>query len=113
MPRKKPVRYSNRIDYEQLLGFESKYGGEMFGPVPKGHNRSFFKDKENVWIWYENWINSAGKTEEMIIRYEVRPSGVFRRVGGNKYEKLSDIELDGFRVTAKNYLALMKSKLYY
>ena len=113
MQKKKPVRYSNRLSYSDLLGLESKYGAEMFGPIPAGHRREFFKDKENVWIWYEGWTNPAGMMEEMVVRYEVRPAGVFKRVGGEKYKKLSGTELDNFRNAAKNYLKTMKTKLYY
>lgn len=113
MQKKKPIRYSNRLSYSDLIGLESKYGGEMFGPIPSGHRREFFKDKENVWIWYEGWTNPAGALEEMTIRYEVRPAGVFKRVGREKYQKLSGAELDNFRNAAKNYLKLVKTKLYY
>lgn len=113
MQGKKPSRYSNRLSYNDLLSIESRYGASMFGPVPAGHRREFFKDRENVWIWYEGWTNPAGAMEEMVVRYEVRPSGVFKRVGGEKYKKLSGAELTNFRMAAKNYLNLMKSKLYY
>ena len=110
---KQVSRYSNRLSYSDLITLESKYGGAMFGLVEAGHRREFFKDKENVWIWYEGWTNPAGITQEMVIRYEVRPSGVFKRVGGEKYKKLSGTELDNFRNAAKNYLKIMKTKLYY
>jgi hypothetical protein len=43
----------------------------------------------------------------------VRPAGVFKRVGREKYQKLSGIELDNFRNAAKNYLRVMKTKIYY
>ena len=113
MSRQKPSRYSNRLNYNDLLNLESSYAKTMFGPVPTGHRREFFKERENVWIWYEGWTNSAGNLQEMTIRYEVRPAGVFKRVGGEKYQKLSGVELDNFRNVAKNYLKLMKTKLYY
>ena len=113
MQKKKLIRYSNRLSYSDLISLESRYGGEMFGPIPNGHRREFFKDKENVWIWYEGWTNPTGALEEMTIRYEVRPAGVFKRVGREKYRKLSGIELDNFRNAAKNYLRVMKTKIYY
>ena len=75
--------------------------------------REIFEHKKNVWIWYESWQDQAGKPQELIIRYEVRPAGVFKRVGGQKYEKLSGFELDNFRIAAKNYLQLIKTKIYY
>lgn len=106
-------RYSNRLYYNDLVNLESKWGGTLFGPVPRGHRREFFKDKENVWVWYEGWMTQAGDMKEMVIRYEVRPSGVFKRAQGEKYKKLSGKELDNFRTAAKSYLKLMKTKLYY
>ena len=109
----KGIRYSNGFSYDDLVNLESKWGGTMFGPVPVGHRREFFKHRENVWIWYENWIDNAGNLQEMTIRYEVRPAGVFKRASGEKYRKLSGAELDNFCTAAKNYLALMKAKLYY
>lgn len=113
MQRKKPCRYSNRLNYNDLISLESSYARSLFGPVPNGHRREFFKDRENVWIWYEGWTNPAGDLEEMTVRYEVRPSGVFKLVSGGKYKKLRGPELDNFRNVAKGYLKLMKTKLYY
>lgn len=113
---KKPTarpRYSNRISYEELVNLESLWGGTLFGPIPTGHQRQFFEHKKNVWIWYEGWLDNAGKMQEMTIRYEVRPAGVFKRASGHKYEKITGEELENFRTAAKNYLALLKTKLYY
>lgn len=113
MSRQKPSRYSNRLNYNDLLNLESNYAKTMFGPVPNGHRREFFKDRENVWIWYEGWTNSVGNLQEITVRYEVRPSGVFKRVDGEQYKKITGAELDNFRNIAKGYLKLMKTKLYY
>lgn len=106
-------RYSNRISYEELVNLESQWGGTLFGPIPAGHERKFFEHKKNVWIWYESWRDKTGTMQEMTIRYEVRPAGVFKRAAGDKYKKLSGKELDNFRLAAKNYLSLIKNKLYY
>ena len=106
-------RYSNSLSYNDLMDLESKWGGTIFGPVPAGRQREFFEHKKNVWIWYESWLDAAGVQQDMMIRYEVRPAGVFKRARGQKYEKLSGAELDNFRTAAKNYLKLIKAKLYY
>ena len=111
-PVKQP-RYSNRISYEDLVNIEAEWGGTLFGPIPAGHQRKFFEHKKNVWIWYEGWTDKGGTPEEMMIRYEVRPAGVFKRAQGNKYEKLTGAELENFRLATHNYLKLMKNKLYY
>ncbi|MBR3168849.1 hypothetical protein IKF23_00185 [Candidatus Saccharibacteria bacterium] len=106
-------RYSNRFSYDDLLNLESKWGVTLFGPVPEGHRREFFKHRDNVWIWYEGWVDTSGDLREMTIRYEVRPAGVFKRTNGKSYKKISGEELENFRTAAKNYLALVKSKIYY
>lgn len=106
-------RYNNGFSYEDLMNLEAQWGGMLFGPIPAGHQRKFFAHKKNVWVWYEGWLDKAGVPQEMTVRYEVRPAGVFKRVDGQKYEKLAGDELDNFRAAAKNYLSLMKSKLYY
>lgn len=114
--RKKRIqtpRYSNSLSYTDLMNLESQWGGTLFGPIPAGHQREFFEHKKNVWIWYEGWKDAAGISKDITIRYEVRPSGVFKRVAGEKYEKLEGEELENFRTAAKNYLKLMKTKLYY
>ena len=111
--RIKDPTYSNRLSYDDLINLESQWGGTLFGPIPTGHRREFFAHKKNVWIWYEGWTDAAGIAQNMTIRYEVRPAGVFKRVNGSKYEKLTGPELDNFRNAAKSYLELMKKKLYY
>lgn len=111
---RKPVpRYNNGFSYEDLMNLESQWGGTLFGPIPAGHQRKFFAHTQNVWVWYEGWMDPEGALKEMTVRYEVRPAGVFKRVDGQRYEKLSGEELDNFRAAAKNYLKLMKTKLYY
>lgn len=107
-------RYSNKLGYDDLMNLESQWGGTLFGPIPAGHQRMFFEHKKNVWVWYEGWLDAAGSFQETTVRYEVRPAGVFKRTAaGQKYEKLSGAELDNFRTAAKNYLELIKTKLYY
>ena len=46
------------------------------------------------------------------MRYEVRPTGVFKKPVGGSYQKISGAELDNFRNAAKGYLNLVKTKLY-
>lgn len=106
------VPYSNKLSYEDLINAESELGKTIFGPVPDGHNREFFKHKGNVWFWHEDWSDSFGKLQNMTIRYEVRPAGVYKKVPGGSYVKIEGEELDNFRQAAKSYLELVKTKLY-
>ncbi|MBQ3473929.1 hypothetical protein IJH24_00655 [Candidatus Saccharibacteria bacterium] len=105
-------RYSNKLSYDDLVNAESELGRTLFGPIPVGHNREFFKHKGNVWIWHEDWSDAFGKIQDMTIRYEVRPEGVFKKVTGAPYVKIKGAELENFCQAAKNYLELVKTKLY-
>ena len=106
------ARTNNGFTYEELINAEAALGRTLFGPVPEGHQREFFESKPNVWIWHESFVNQLGRMEEMTIRYEVRPTGVYKKPMGGTYERLQGDELDNFRRAARSYLALVKSKLY-
>lgn len=106
------TRYSNRLSYSDLVNAESELGRTLFGPIPMGHQREFFMAKSNVWIWHESYLNHQGSMEEMTIRYEVRPTGVYKKIVGKNYEKIEGAELDNFRKATRSYLELVKTKLY-
>lgn len=108
----KPASYTNKLSYNDLINAESALGRTLFGPIPAGHQREFFAARKNVWIWHESWEDQAGVLQDMTIRYEVRPTGVFKRAGQGNYEKIEGDELDNFRRAARSYLNLVKTKLY-
>lgn len=105
-------RYSNKLSYGDLINAESRLGRTLFGPIPVGHRREFFESRKNVWIWHESFVNKLGQVEEMTVRYEVRPAGVYKRAGRGSYQKIEGEELNNFRNAAKSYLELVKTKLY-
>ena len=109
---KKQPKYSNRLSRDELINAESALGRTIFGPIPAGHQREFFAPKKNVWIWHEGWTNASGMPSEITIRYEVHPSGVYKKVNSGEYEKIGGSELDNFRKAARSYLELVKTKLY-
>ena len=94
------------------MNAESELGRTLFGPIPYGRQREFFKSRNNVWIWHENWVNEFGDSQNITISYEVRPAGVYKKSAGKPYIKIEGEELDNFRQAAKNYLELVKAKLY-
>ena len=87
----------------ELINAESALGRTLFGDVKPGHTREFFCLRENVWLWYEDGL---------IIRYEVRQNGVFKRVGTNDFEKVTGPELQHFADATKAYLKLIKRSIY-
>lgn len=90
---------------EELLNAESAVGRTVFGPIPAGTKREFFMPMKNVWLWHENG---------MTMRYEVRRSGVYKKVQDSKknYVRLEGAELDNFVKAARAYLQLVKAKIY-
>ena len=103
---------ARKLTRDDLINAESELGRTLFGPIPVGHQREFFTAKRNVWIWHESWTDSYGTPGEMTVRYEVRPTGVYKRAGKSSYKKIEGEELNNFRRAAKSYLELVKSKLY-
>ena len=103
-PQEKTTSKTRLADAERkLINAESALGRMLFGEVQPGHQREFFCLQKNVWIWYED-----GKT----IRYEVRESGVYKKVDKGNYAKISGKELENFRAATKAYLQLVKMNLY-
>lgn len=94
-----------------LINAESSLGGTLFGPIPTGHRREFFRFRPNVWIYHEAWTEN-GRSLETTITYEVRHGGVFKSPLGGEYVKLKGGELDNFCLATKEYLKLIKAKLY-
>lgn len=104
--------YTNKLSYDDLINAESALGRTLFGPIPMGHQREFFASSKNVWIWHESWTDKFGALQDMTVRYEVRPTGVYKRANRGNYEKIEGEELANFRRAAHSYLDLVKTKLY-
>lgn len=104
--------YSNKLSYDDLMNAESEIGRTIFGPIPAGHRREFFKSRQNVWIWHEDWVDAAGIMQDMTIRYEVQPTGVYKRTNGGEYTKIDGKELENFVNAARKYFELVRAQLY-
>ena len=96
---------------DEYINAESALGRTLFGPIPAGHQREFFRDKQNLWIWHENWTEN-GEYKEITIRYEVREDGVYKKPLGRGYTKITGAELENFRHALRAYLKLVKTILY-
>lgn len=100
---------SSRAD---LINAESRLGSRLFGPIPYGHRREFFHDRQNIWIWHEDWHDEKQNLHQMTVRYEVHTSGVYKKISTGKYLRLEGAELDNFCKATKAYLYLIKKYLY-
>lgn len=101
-----------RPAHADFLNAESQYGRQLFGPIPAGHQREFFHDHDNIWIWHEAWQDHGRQSHALTVRYEVRPSGVYKKVAAGDYVALEAAELNNFRTAAHAYLYLIKQQLY-
>lgn len=108
---KRRVRF-HRPSRAELINAESRLGSTIFGPVPAGHRREFFHDRENIWIWHESWVDADRHARQLTVRYEVRPSGVYKKLSAGKYFKIEGAELDNFRKATRAYLSLIKQHIY-
>lgn len=103
---------STRPSRDELINAESRLGSQIFGPIPAGHRREFFHYRRGIWIWHEDWTDAKRKDHDLTVRYEVRPSGIYKKIAAGKYFKLEGAELENFRQATHAYLMMIKSYLY-
>lgn len=107
------ITLRRRPSRADLINAESRLGSQLFGPIPEGHRREFFHDRENIWIWHEDWTDETHHRRQLTVRYEIRPSGVFKKLSAGKYVKLEGGELENFRRATHAYLRVIKQELYH
>ena len=78
---------------DDLIHYEAKIGGSLFGPIPDKHRREFFCLDEHTWVWHEEWPDKRGRRHVSTTRYDVRPNGVFKTQGNSAYRELDSEEL--------------------
>jgi hypothetical protein len=88
---------------QMILRREAEFGGQMFGPVPAGHQRQFFCLDEHTWVWHESWLDKKGHRQSITTRYDVRPNGIIKSQNGQVYQRLSKQELANFYRAARRY----------
>lgn len=104
--------HKRRPSRAELINAESRLGSQIFGPIPAGHRREFFHDQRNIWIWYEGWVDEYNHFQQLTVRYEVRPTGVYKKIAAGQYVRLNPPEQENFRHAAHVYLQLVKQQLY-
>ncbi|MBR3264142.1 hypothetical protein IKF94_02860 [Candidatus Saccharibacteria bacterium] len=100
-----------KLTEDDLINAESRLGATLFGPIPAGHRREFFRYRHNIWVYHESWTE-GGKKRESTITYQVRENGVYKCPLGGEYIKITGPELTNFKRATIEYLKLIKSNLY-
>jgi hypothetical protein len=80
-------------DYNALLRYAAKIGGQLFGPIPQGRRREFFNLDKHTWVWHEEWIDEDGQRQVVMTQYHIRPDGILKSQGDQTYRRISHAEL--------------------
>lgn len=98
--------------YRNLIRKEASIGATVFGPVPKGHARSFFCLDEHTWIWHEEWLVKGSQRQVRTTRYIIRPDGVLKTQDGRTYQAISPNEAGNLRDAIRLYRHRVMRDLY-
>jgi hypothetical protein len=110
------AKQSGSKDFEQrvrrdLLRREAAIGKTIFGPVPKGHNREFFRIDAKTWIWQETWLEK-NKRVTRETKYVIRERDIIKSVNGGAYQKTSLEEAENLHTAIQTYATRVKKELY-
>ncbi|HEY8998802.1 MAG TPA: hypothetical protein VIM53_00620 [Candidatus Saccharimonadales bacterium] len=98
--------------YRDIIRYEAKVGGRLFGPVAKNVRREFFCLDEHTWVWYEEWTDEKGKRHSVTTRYDVRPNGVLKAQDGHPYRHIEAEEAWSLYHAVSNYNQRVDAELY-
>lgn len=95
LPKLSPRNDQQReIDaHNEVLRYVAKVGGQLFGPIPKGHRREFFNLDKHTWVWHEEWVDNHGQRQAVMTQYHIRPDGILKSQGDQTYRRISHAEL--------------------
>jgi hypothetical protein len=109
---KKSSRPLSGLTKRELLQLESEIGAELFGPIPKGHRRSFFNLDSTTWIWHEEWLDEKGKLQQTTTRYEVHSDRILKIQEGARYDFLEGQELANLTLAVQMYYERVMREIY-
>lgn len=96
----------------ELIELEAKLGGELFGPIPAGHRREFFRLDDSTWVWHEEWVDESGHRQVTTTRYEIHQNGVLKAQDGKVYRFIEGDELRNLTVAAQLYYEAVARGIY-
>lgn len=103
---------TKKITKRELIQKESRIGGQLFGAVPAGHHRQFFNLDASTWVWYEEWTDGKGKSQNRTTRYEVHENGVLKVQDGAPYYYIEGQELDNLLLATNMYYERVAKEIY-
>jgi|ERR1035438_6363382 hypothetical protein len=97
--------------YRDLIRKEAQIGGQLFGPIPKGHRREFFCLDERTWVWHEEWYDKSSRLNSKTTRFEVHQDRVLKVQNGEYYKIERDEALNLYQA-AQLYNQRIRTELY-
>jgi len=94
----------------QLIRFESQFGRNIFGPIPKETSRDFFCLDANTWVWHEEWQDENGQNQVTSTRYVIRPDGAIKSRNGQAYQRVEEEESRNLYLAANKYISLAQAE---
>jgi hypothetical protein len=110
---KKSSRPLGSLTERELLQLESEIGSQLFGPIPKGHRRSFFNLDASTWIWHEEWLDGKGVWQQSTTRYELHDKGILKVQEGVRYSFLEGEELQNLTLAVQMYYERVMREVYH
>ena len=109
VPKRRPLK---QLTERELIQLESEIGRELFGPIPKGHQREFFNLDPTTWIWYEEYTDKDGRVRTSTTRYELQGDRILKAQDGAQYSYLDGAELDNLLTAVEMYYEQIARKIY-
>lgn len=94
-----------------LIRREAAVGKTVFGPVPKGHEREFFRIDKATWIWQESWTENGNK-QTKVTKYVIRDKEIIKSINGGLYQSVSLEEAENFEGAVHLYVERVKKEVY-
>ena len=109
---KKSTRPLGQLTERELLQLESEIGAQLFGPIPKGHRRSFFNLDQSTWIWHEEWLDDKNNLQQATTRYEIQGDHILKVQEGARYSYLEGKELENLALAVQMYFERVMREVY-
>lgn len=109
---KKSNRPLGQLTERELLQLESEIGSQLFGPIPKGHRRSFFNLDQSTWIWHEEWLDEKNNLQQATTRYEIQNDHILKVQEGARYSYLEGKELENLALAVQMYFERVMREVY-
>ncbi len=110
---KKSNRQLGQLTERELLQLESEIGSQLFGPIPKGHRRSFFNLDQSTWIWHEEWLDDKNNLQQATTRYEIQNGHILKVQEGARYSYLEGKELENLALAVQMYFERVMREVYH